>query len=547
MEGDFSRNTFNKSNQYSRVLMQQGRVLDDATLNEQGEILNHALRTLITDIVGSHWGTVDGDVEIDPTGKVLRLTNLTSDSFKIGQFMKNGTDTPVPNDISIKSGHYYVDGLLCVNEQDNIAYSGQGGFPGILENSKIHFIYLDAWERSVSYLQDSNIREIALGMDGPDTAARAKVVWQVKTPADFIANQLKSDLLDVFAPRIAPPGYSAAPSSSGHLDVFVNMTGPDRVKLTEALTTRLRDEAQPVNRGYIKARAKAPVSPPKNPCMVSPDARYRRTENQLYRVEIHKSGLADVATFKWSRENGSVVFPILELAGNTVKLGNLGRDDRLSLMPGDWVEIVNDDYILQISGDLDGKANPLLQIVDVDRLNMLITLSGKPGANLSDDQSKHPLLRRWDQKGGTGKRGEQPKLSADGSGTVTIKEAQAGDPNTNWITLEDGIQIQFQPLKAEPPPLNTSYRYRTGDYWLIPARTVTGDILWPQQAGEDDQSPPVPMELPPDGVDHHYALLAIVPIEVDGSVGNDKIIDLRYLVPPLGKALALVLPIPTTT
>jgi uncharacterized protein DUF6519 len=273
--------------------------------------------------------------------------------------------------------------------------------------------------------------------------------------------------------------------------------------------------------------------------MISPDACYRGTENQLYRVEIHKSGNADAATFKWSRENGSVVFPILKLEGNAVALGSLGRDDRLSLTEGDWVEIVNDDYILPISGDLDGKANPLLQVVNVDRINRRVTLSGRPGANLSDDQSKYPLPRRWDQKGGTGKRGEPTKLSTDGSGTVIIQEALASDTDTNWITLEDGIQIQFQPPSATTSPSDA--KYHTGNYWLIPARTVTGDILWPQQAGEDDQSPPMPMALPPDGVDHHYALLAIVPIEADGSVGKDKIIDLRYLVPPLGKALALVL------
>jgi hypothetical protein len=518
MEGDFSRITFNKSNQYSRVLMQQGRVLVDADLNEQAEILNYAIRTLITDLVGSHWGTVDGDMAIDANNNAIQLTNVSSDSFKIGQLMKD--NKPIPNDFSINSGHYYVDGLLCVNEQA-IAYSDQQTSPGKLENVGKNLIYLEAWERPVSYLEDRNIREIALGMDGPDTAVRAKVVWQVKTPAATLAKEL-----------------------AGDLNAFVGKTGKERVKLIEDLTKKLQGLAQPANRGYIKARAKAPTSPPKDPCTISPDARYRGTNNQLYRVEIHKSGPTGMATFKWSRENGSVVFPILKLEGTTVKLGNLGRDDHLSLTAGDWVEIVSDDYILQICGDLDGKANPLLKVVDVDHINMLVTLSGKPGANLSNDQSKHPLLRRWDQKGGTGKRGEPPKLSTDGSGTVTIQEAQASDPDTNWITLEDGIQIQFQPPPAATPPSNAMYR--TGDYWLIPARTVTGDILWPQQAGEDDQSPPVPMALPPDGVDHHYALLAIVPIEADGSVGNanDKIIDLRYLVPPLEKALALVLQFP---
>ena len=39
-------------------------------------------------------------------------------------------------------------------------------------------VYLDVWERHVTYLDDDRIREVALG--GPDTATRAKVVWQVK-------------------------------------------------------------------------------------------------------------------------------------------------------------------------------------------------------------------------------------------------------------------------------------------------------------------------------------------------------------------------------
>ena len=49
-------------------------------------------------------------------------------------------------------------------------------------------------------------------------------------------------------------------------------------------------------------------------------------ESRLYRVEIHKGGKVDkdefeeTATFKWSRENGSVVFPIVETDENDVIL-----------------------------------------------------------------------------------------------------------------------------------------------------------------------------------------------------------------------------------
>ena len=42
--------------------------------------------------------------------------------------------------------------------------------------------------------------------------------------------------------------------------------------------------------------------------------------------------------------------------------------------------------------------------------------------------------------------------------------------------------------------------YRTGDYWLIPARVATGDIEWPRTGSKPDF-------LPPRGVEHHYAPL----------------------------------------
>lgn len=41
--------------------------------------------------------------------------------------------------------------------------------------------------------------------------------------------------------------------------------------------------------------------------------------------------------------------------------------------------------------------------------------------------------------------------------------------------MEGRVQIQFQPLDSGLPP----NRYRTSDYWLIPARTATGDVEWP--------------------------------------------------------------------
>ena len=63
--------------------------------------------------------------------------------------------------------------------------------------------------------------------------------------------------------------------------------------------------------------------------------------------------------------------------------------------------------------------------------------------------------------------------------------------------------------------------YRTGDYWLIPARTATGDVEWPR----NDKKEPIAVE--PHGVEHHYAPLAYAILNSDGKVDNDKIADLR--------------------
>ena len=52
MKGDFSRDTFDPTKDFSRVLMQQGRVQLDADWNEQAAILLHYLRTLAADLIG---------------------------------------------------------------------------------------------------------------------------------------------------------------------------------------------------------------------------------------------------------------------------------------------------------------------------------------------------------------------------------------------------------------------------------------------------------------------------------------------------------------
>jgi hypothetical protein len=64
--------------------------------------------------------------------------------------------------------------------------------------------------------------------------------------------------------------------------------------------------------------------------------------------------------------------------------------------------------------------------------------------------------------------------------------------------LENGVKICFDP--AQGP---AAHKYRSGDYWLIPARTAIEDVLWPGVPGN-------PQPAPPQGVFHHYAPLAVL-------------------------------------
>ena len=302
----------------------------------------------------------------------------------------------------------------------------------------------------MTYVEDDAIREVAL--NGADTAARTKIVCQVK----------------VIPP---PPG------------------------VTDPTTT-----LDPPNRGFLRARS-VKQGASTDPCTISPNARYRGPENQLYRVEVH-TGSLDAAgnplapTFKWSRENGSVVFPIVRSGGaGAFVLEHLGRDDRFGLLEGDLVEIQDDASVLL------NRAEPLLQVESIDRVSRTLRLSGGTGSNTGRTAGLHPLLRRWDQKAG---------VPAEGGLALGPDRAALIVEGDSWLELEHGVQIQFPAAGAGQPDAV----YRTGDYWLIPARVTTGDVEWPTGSPIDAQDPtPTPLAQPPAGVTHHYAPLADVKID----------------------------------
>ncbi|MEQ8959038.1 MAG: DUF6519 domain-containing protein, partial [Coleofasciculus sp. C2-GNP5-27] len=171
--GDFTRDTYDKSKQFLRVLMQQGRVQLDADFNEQVSILLHYLQALATDIIGWHGGP-SNNWGFEFIAKEDQLEGLPEDE-------KNALKEQLP---LIGKGRYYVEGLLCENDT-YVPYTNQpnSGREIPLKDEGTYLAYLDVWERHITYIEDEDeskvgIREVALG--GADTATRSTLVWQVK-------------------------------------------------------------------------------------------------------------------------------------------------------------------------------------------------------------------------------------------------------------------------------------------------------------------------------------------------------------------------------
>jgi hypothetical protein len=398
MKGDFSRIRFNPAAQYTAVLKQQGRVDLDSDANEQRFIDDYIDGLTNVDVIGPYGG---------PIGNA---------GFQIG-ISGNG--------ITIGQGRYYVNGLLVENatpvsyDDQPYLYNPSSTSTNTAEEllaavnagtSTVQFV-LEVWQRLVTGLDDNCLLEPALGQ--ADTTARLQTVWRVI--GSIIATEAipAAELIDpanpvtLLAPCCQMLYANTATAHNGLLVADTNQTG--------------------------------------NECGCQPIAAagYQGLENQLYRVEIHSPGTSGSATFKWSRENASVVTQITYISGAVLTVSSLGPDANLGFQNSQWVELTDDTYTF---GQPANQPGQLYQIQSINRTTLQVTLTN-PVTGV--DSTKNARMRRWDQSG----------TSATAQGVVT-----AATP----VPLENGIEVTF-----------AGGSYVAGDYWTIPARTADGQITWP--------------------------------------------------------------------
>ena len=499
--GDFTRDTANPAKSFLRVLMQAGRVQLDADWNEQVDHLLRYLQGLGQDLIGFHGGRGEG----------FQLQSINGNA----------------DDVAIAPGRYYVDGLPTeqmaqldadgnlqpwtyttqpyyqISEADTLAEL-QRNHPSNTPNNPNNplLAYLDLWERHISFVEDEDpaipgIREVGLG--GPDTATRSQVVWQIKVvPAGAIASRFEDSTNRRDSPFEAPPPDDAP------LNVQLRYLTRDSF---HAYLQAAGVELKP-GRGRLRAQM-VDKSDDTDPCRLSPKSKYRGLENRLYRVEI-LSHTAEAAQFAWSRHNSSVMFPILQAdAGDdvlTLFVEHLGQDARYSLTEGDWVELVSDRWVLN---DAPRFLLPVEAINPDERSVTLRRQADTPEFEIDsfNDAAQHPYLRRWESAG-----------TAPVSFSATV--------NSGWLPLEDGVEVQFVDANQVDDENQLVQPYQTGDYWLIPARTATGDIEWPQAIGTNSPQP-----LPPRGITHYYAPLGLLSVFVNDN--TVEVEDCRRLLPHL--------------
>jgi len=347
MSGDYSRKIFKANNNYSGVLMQQGRVLLDADWNEQVDINQRRQQAETVDIIGR---------------SVVPME--TPDGFKVE--LNAG-------ELSIYPGRMYVDGMLAenhgispnqfdtvLNEERGtlpVLYQDQPFFPNAqsiapLPSSGTHIAYLDVWQREVTHVQDTKLVEPAVGVD---TTSRRQTIWQVKLLElnQDIAVELEcSDQVNAWDQLIAP--------SAGRL------------------TTEIIDSPEE-----------------ENVCLVPAEGGYRALENRLYRVEIHDGGGFDTATFKWARHNASIETTVNEINGAELHVAQSQWDKDRAFKQDDWVEITDD--IRELSG-LPGEIRRIVGVVvesNTITLDKDLPVDDFPAVSVTE---RHTRIKRWDQK-----------------------------------------------------------------------------------------------------------------------------------------------------
>lgn len=468
---DISRFLFQPQKRYSSVRMQQGRVILDSDWNESERIDDeHSRRTLLD---------------------VLCSKGTSNQGFRVGSVRDAEVELPGPDsvvsyDFDFENGSFYIGGLRFETETNGNPETFQGqddwlqidaladNLPVLPQNLPVggvrhDLVYLRGWEQCVTAIEDSELRERALGTD---TSVRMRLTRRVEVLTDV------------------PDTCAAA------FNVL-------REKLTrEAGATHEFDKRN----CELKSNARITVVPnpadiTDDPCKPAVPGGYLGADNQTIRVQLTASD-----RFIWGYDNAAPLYRVqvenipdvpggVDGTRRQIRFLTLPRDQVAQPLAGQAVEIIpwgallpNQEKVAEFQGQLftvetsfdpeDGSLT-ITQPVSQEWVKWLADHSQFWSDQDDPQHQQYCYLRLW-----TG-----------GSGDVANPDHQftSGTPEALQGT---GLRITFSDLGLP------------GDFWVIAARPNTPNLV-------------VPWELlksaPPAGPRYFFAPLALIRWSLDES------------------------------
>ena len=378
MGADVSRVRFDPLRDFAGVVLQQGRLLLDGDFNEYVALLDRRLRAETCDLTS--FGP-----DPDHAG-VAWVPRQTPDGFRV---------TASGGKLTIGRGRMYVDGLLAEN----------------------HGVHADSGSTRCSPSAPGRpTRRTTSSRTGRrPTRSRAAA----RTSPTSTSGSARS-------PTSRIPTSSRSPSASTR-----PRASQTAWQVRAAAEHRQRDVRLRRRRHPGLARRDPPVGRPAHdrhdrrsrPTTTRASCRrrggYRGLENQTYRVEVHDGGAPGTATFKWSRDNGSVAIPVVEMVSTDrapARVGRQGRraarlDRRLGRDPRRPLRARAEARRAPQGDGRRRRAHDHLHRRD----------PGRPAAReRRDDAAKrHLRVRRWDQAGvGQGRRPARQLVDLDAPGAT---------------------------------------------------------------------------------------------------------------------------------
>ena len=499
---DISRHLSQPEKRYSGVRMQQGRVILDSDFNEMGSIDDTQERRTLIEVICAKGTPNDGFLAGDVTSATRDVSVDQADGSTV-------TQTVETYDFPLAAGSFYLGGTRFeapsapqeqfLDQSDWIRIDAETANlparpldpadltdPNGNVQDRVDLVYLRGWEQCVTAVEDSELRERALG--GPDTSIRLRRMRRIEVLSDVpgtCAEAFAALQAELTQPR--PDDTSGVPH--------------DIDAATCALLSKARLTVS-LGGGDIT----------EDPCKPRVTQGFLGAENQTIRVELTATN-----RFIWGTNNAAPFYRVTveEEEGELVRINfqTPPRDQTLHPLQGQAVEIIpwsailpNQEKVAELQGHLatvvtsyDPETASLTLAQPVPRSWLDWITAPEHDGFISDrdpsERARYFYLRLW--TGGSGVA-DEPDI--------------AFQPGTAQALPGTGLEVTFSDFGL------------AGDHWIIAARPNTPDEVVPWSLFDAE---------PPAGTTFYFAPLALVRWTVEGQDVVSSIQDCRSIFRPL--------------